>query len=458
MADDKKVKNPSEKLKEATKIASKAKQQNHVYNDVEEAVLKVYRYLSAFIDKLFFQGRYTAVFALLLALFLYASVNLTNRNDASTLTSSKVLSGVNVSTRYNSESFELSGAPNSCDIVLTGDAANVNVAAGRSGNCLLNLEGYTEGTHTIKLSASGYGDNVSAIVTPSETQITLKRKTTASFDISYDFINRNSLDSKYILGTPEFDGGSKVNIRASQDTLNSIAMVKALIDVSGMKEGSNSVDAPLIAYDSKGQQVNAEIVPSTIKVNVNVTSPSKVVPINLKISGEAPQGYALDSVTMDHQTTTIYASQAVLDTINEVTVSLDLSTITADTNVMLPVNLPSGVSSSDVTMVRIKATLSMIATKEINDVPIVYRNNDNNLGASYISTTTVTVIVSGSEANIENITASDCVAYIDLKDSNGNLLEPGDYDLNVYIEKNTNAYVSFSCDPNHIKITLIGQE
>ena len=67
MADDKKVKNPSEKLKEATKIASKAKQQNHVYNDVEEAVLKVYRYLSAFIDKLFFQGRYTAVFALLLA-------------------------------------------------------------------------------------------------------------------------------------------------------------------------------------------------------------------------------------------------------------------------------------------------------------------------------------------------------------------------------------------------------
>ena len=125
---------------------------------------------------------------------------------------------------------------------------------------------------------------------------------------------------------------------------------------------------------------------------------------------------------------------------------------------MLPVNLPNGVSSSDVTMVRIKATLSMIATKEITDVPIVYRNNDNNLGASYISTTTVTVIVSGSEANIENITASDCVAYIDLKDSNGNLLEPGDYDLNVYIEKNTNAYVSFSCDPNHIKITLIGQE
>ena len=161
---------------------------------------------------------------------------------------------------------------------------------------------------------------------------------------------------------------------------------------------------------------------------------------------------------MDHQTTTIYATQSVLDSIDEVTVSLDLSTITADTNVMLPVTLPSNVSSSDVTMVRIKATLSLLSTKEIENVPIVYRNNDNNLGASYIETTTITVIVSGSENNIADISASDCVAYIDLKDSNGNLLEPGDYDLNVYIEKNTNAYVSFSCDPNHIKITLIGQE
>ena len=458
MADEKKVKNPSEKLKEATKIASKAKQQTHVYSDIEEAFFKVYRYLSALIDKIFFQGKFTAVFALLLALFLYASVNLTNNNESTSLTSSKVLSGVTVSARYNSESFELSGAPSTCDIILTGDAANVNVAAGKQGYCLLNLEGYTEGTHTIKLKATGYGENISAVVTPSETQIVLKRKTTASFNVSYDFINRNALDSKYILGTPEFDGGSKVNIRASQDTLNSIAMVKTLIDVSGMKEGANTIEAPLVAYDSKGQQVNAEIVPNTMTVTVNVTSPSKVVPINLKISGEAPQGYALDSVSMDHQTTTIYATHSVLDSIDEVTVSLDLSTITADTNVMLPVTLPSNVSSSDVTMVRIKATLSLLSTKEIENVPIVYRNNDNNLGASYIETTTITVIVSGSENNIADISASDCVAYIDLKDSNGNLLEPGDYDLNVYIEKNTNAYVSFSCDPNHIKITLIGQE
>ena len=88
MADEKKVKNPSEKLREATKIASKAKQQTHVYNDVEEAFFKAYRYLSALVDKIFFQGKFTAIFALLLALFLYASVNLTNRSESTSLTSS----------------------------------------------------------------------------------------------------------------------------------------------------------------------------------------------------------------------------------------------------------------------------------------------------------------------------------------------------------------------------------
>ena len=383
MADEKKVKNPSEKLREATKIASKAKQQTHVYNDVEEAFFKAYRYLSALIDKIFFQGKFTAIFALLLALFLYASVNLTNRSESTSLTSSKVLSGVSVSARYNSESFELAGAPTTCDIILTGDAANVNVAAGKQGYCLLNLEGYTEGTHTVKLQATGYGDNISSVVTPSETQIVLKRKTTASFDVSYDFINRNALDSKFILGTPEFDGGTKVNIRASQDTLNTIAMVKTLIDVSGMKEGANTIEAPLVAYDSKGQQVNAEIVPNTVTVKVGISSPSKTVPIKLNVTGNAPQGFSLESVSMNHQTTEIYASESILDTINEVTVDLDLSTVTSDTEIIQPVVLPNGVKASSVSTVTLKATLGATSEKVIENVTLNSINNNNGYGVSY---------------------------------------------------------------------------
>lgn len=457
MTDDK-IKNSSEKLRQANKIASKNKNTPNIFQTLEENMLRTFRWFSSFLDKIFSDGKYTVIAALMLAVIMYVSVNVTSSSLSTTLLSSKTLSNVQVATRYNTESFEITGIPESCDVIITGDAANVNTAATRSGYCLLNLEGYTEGTHTIELSAVGYGDNVSTTVTPSQTTITLKRKTTATFDISYDFINQNSLDSKYILGTPVFTAGSKVNIRASQDTLNTISMVKALINVAGMKEGDNVTTANLVAYDSKGQQVNADIVPNTLEVNVGISSPSKTVPINLVLSGDAPSGFAIESISMDHQTTEIYAPQSILDSLNSVTVTLDLSTITTDSNIMLPVNLPAGVASSEATMVNVSATLGLISTKEITDVPIVYRNNDNNLGASEVDYTTVTVTVYGTENNIANVSANDVIVYIDLKDSDGELLEAGSHEILIQTEKNTDGYVSFSCDPSVLHITLVEGE
>lgn len=448
----------SEKVEQAKKIA-KSNSVTSPFEGIEEALFRFFRWLSSIVDKIFFSGKYVGVFALVLAIVCYFSVNISQSNLSTNLSSSRTLNGVSVVARYNTESFEISGLPNSCDIVLTGDAANVNNAATKSGYCLVNLEGYTEGTHRVDIVASGYGDNVSAVVIPNETLIVLKHKTTSQFDLGYDFTNRNSLDSKYILSTPVFeDGTTKVNIRASQDTLNSISLVKALIDVTGMVEGKNVVEAPLIAYNAKGQQVNAEIVPSTVNASVNITSPKKNVPITLKVTGEAPAGFGLDTVSLDHQTTYIYASQDVLDSVEEVFVNLDLSTITTDADIMQPVSLPSGVSTADVTMVNIKITLAETTTKLIDNVPIVYRNNDNNLGASEVERTTVQVIATGTATALENITANDCIVYINMKDNEGNYLEPGTYDLPIYVEKVGNSYVTFSCEPNHLNITLVSQE
>lgn len=458
MADNKRIVDPSEKVEQAKKIAKKANNSS-AFDGVEEVVVRFFRWISSIVDKVFFNGKYVWLFALLLAIGLFLTVNISEYGLTTNLSSSRSLSDVSVVARYNSESFELSGLPTSCDIVLSGDAANVNNAATKSGYCLINLEGYTEGTHRVNLTATGFGDSVQAVVVPSETQITLKHKTTSQFDLGYDYTNKNSLDSKFILSSPVFeDGTTKVNIRASQDTLSSISLVKALIDVSGMQEGKNIVDAPLIAYNAKGQQVNAEIVPSSVSASVTVTSPKKNVPISLKVSGEAPAGFGLDTVSLDHQTTYIYASQEVLDTINEVTVNLDLSTITTDADIMQPVSLPAGVSTAEVTMVNIKITLAETTTKVIPDVAITYRNNDNNLGAAEVETTTVNVIATGTPTILENISADDCIVYIDLKDSEGNYLEPDTYDLPIHVEKTNNQYVTFACEPNYLHITLVGQE
>lgn len=437
-----------EKLETAKTIASKSLNKT-AYESLEESILKVFRWLSSLIDRLFLNNVLAAVFALILACLSYFVV--TYDDSSSTLSSSKVLSNVSLNARYNAETFELSGIPTGCEIILTGDAASVNNASSKKGYCQVDLEGYTEGTHSVKVRAVGYGDNVNSTVTPSEVIVTLKKKTTMPFDLSYDFINKNSMDSRYILSEPQFEITGKINIRASQDTLNSIALVKALIDVAG-QTNSFEIDAPLVAYDKNGQAVNAEIVPSFVKASVNVSSPSNEVPIKLNPTGSAPSGLAIDTVNIvDHQTTRIYAPENVLNTVSEVYVNFDMSTIaeSVDKEIMLPVTLPSGVNASDVTVVNVKITLTTVDSLLIEGVPLNVRDNFNNLAVSSADITSLDVTISGSINNINNVDKSDIDVYFIMPEA------PGIYNLPLYVTVNNNPYVSAALSKGSVNVTIV---
>ena len=446
---------PRSKVELANRIADQSKRVSSVYSNMEESVFRSFRFISSFVDRVIFSKYLMPLAALVLALLLYLSVNINTENNLFTtpLSSARTLNDVAVSARYNSESFELTGLPDTCTVVLTGEAANVNNASQRSGTCQANLDGLTEGTHTVSLVAMGYGDNVTATVTPSNVTVTLLRKTTAQFEVDYDFVNVDKMDSRYILGTPEFLDGNRVNVRASQNTLDSIAFIKVLIDVTGVNADFET-EASLVAYDARGNVVNADIIPDTIRVKVPVSSPHKAVPIVLNISGEVPNDLAIENISMDQQTTIIYANEEVLNSIEQVDVNVDASTLTRDTQISVPVNLPEGVSSADVTMVNLNITLAASVTKVIEDVPINYQNNNNNYAAVIEGNETrVSVEVSGTQTNIEAIDADDLFVYIDLEG-----LEPGEHTIPLEIQSNSvNNYVTYNILKPTIKITLVGE-
>ena len=441
-----------DKTELAKKVADSKSKISSNFSLFQEYVARFFRILSSFIDNFMFSNKYLGFASLLLALLFYFILGVDENSITKALTSSKTLSSVNIVTRYNSESFEVTGVPTKCDVIITGDAANVsNSASNKNGYCLLDLDGYTEGTHYVKVTAFGYGDGVNATAVPSNAQITLKRKTTSQFKLSYDFINSNQLDSKYILEEPVFnDGVDYVNIRASQDTLNSISLVKALIDVKG-QTSDFTVDAPLVAYNSRGQQVDAEIVPNTVKASVKISTYFRTVPIVLKVTGELGQGIAVDSITMDQESTVIYGNEDTINNIESVYAELDLSTITSNTTLMQPVVIPSGVSQSEISFVNLKVVLDAAVDGVIEEVPINYINNKQGYGASSASATSVSVTVKATASALEEITADNIYAYIDVKD-----LEPGTYELPIYLEKkNSNKYFSMTCSPSTITITIV---
>lgn len=454
LKNNKQPQDPNEKVELAKRIANQSKRVSHSYASVEAALFRVVRFFSSLVDRLIFSRKYLGLVSLALTFLLYFVVNFNDNNFITPqLSSSKTLNNVTVTARYNDESFELSDLPTSCQVVLTGDGANVSAAATKQGYCMVDLEGYAEGTHSVPLVATGYGNNVNLIVTPSETVVTLKKKTTAQFTLEYDFMNRNQMDSRYILGEPKFAGDkTKVNIRASQDTLNSIAMVKALIDVSG-QSSDFTVVAPLAAYDRNGQVVKADIDPNSVEVSVGVTSPRKTVPIKLIMSGEAPSGLAISSVQMDHQTTEIFAPEKVLAEINEVTVKLDASTLISNSEIIQPIILPPGVSSSEISNVTLKVVLQPTVRKQMNDIPIHYRNNTNGYGATGVDNPYVSVTLIGTQENIDKVKAEDIIVYIDVAG-----LTPGTYDLPLQAEVEDNSFVKVSVSRSQIHLTLTATE
>ena len=445
--------NQKNKTELANRIAKQSKKVASTYEHLENGFFKIIRIFSSWIDHVIFNPKYTKIVALCLAILLYITVNINNDDSifASPLQSSKDISNLSVSAIYNSDVFELSGLPESVNVTVTGDSANVTSAVNMGGYIIANLEGLTEGTHQVKLTSEGFNSNVNNKIDPSNAVVTLKKKTTRQFDISYDFINLDKMENIYSLGTPVFEY-AKVNVRASKETLDSITFVKALIDVTNVT-GEFTQKAKIVAYDKNGQPVNADIVPDEISVTVPVSSPNKVVPIEVEINGTLPDNLAIDSISMDQKSVTIYASESVLSKIDKVVVTLDASTISKDTTILRPISLPSGVNSSNVNQLTLDIKVKEAVTKVIDNVNIYYRNNTNNYKFTPVDgKTTTSVEVSGTLENVESITADDIYVSFDM----GNA-RPGVQEFTLSVDQPSSSLVKYILKDATYSVNVLGE-
>lgn len=449
---NKKKREQEAKTELAQKIANQSQKVATGYARMEENFLRIFRSFSAFFDKILFNKKYSKLTALILALFMFATVNATSLSSYRTqMTSSKSKVNVAVTANYNSDLFELSGLPATANITFIGDATGVTAASNADGHIVADLEGLTEGAHEVKLKGEGFGDNVDFKIDPSNVTVMLKKKTTQQFDLSYDVVNQDKMDPIYSIGTPEFEY-NKINVRASKDTLSSIAFVKALIDVSNQSSDFEQ-DAKIVAYDQSGQVVKADIVPDTVHVKVPVSSPSKTVSIEVQITGEVPNDKAIASVGMDQESVTIYGPQNVLSSIEKVVVSLDASTITKDSTVLRPITLPTGVSSSSISQVTMSVKLGAKTSKTLDGVKINYQNNTNNYKASQKDNkTTTSVVVYGTQENIDKISADDIYVYVDMKDA-----KPGTQDFPLLVDQPSNGLIRYELTESTYELNVLGE-
>lgn len=442
--------NSKDKLELAEKIASQTRKVTKKYEDVESMILHVIRWFSTAIDKFLFNPKMGGAISLILAIMIYGVVNYSDDNSlfGTAYLQSTTLSNQPIVVDYNYDKWEITVSDETCDVVLTGDASSLSMQTSSSNYSIVaDLSNLSSGTHTVKLQAKDFISGVRATVSPSDVTVTIKEKVTANYSIGYDFINMAKMDSIYALGTPTFES-TRVAIRASEDTLSTVAFVKALIDVSG-QTGQFEQNAQLVAYDQNGNPVKCDIKPETVKVTVPVTSPKKEVPVIIEPRGEVPNDMAIESITLDHSIITVYAPETTLNRLSDITVTFDAAQLTGDKRLEQGIVLPSNVNALSTSRIIMDVKLGEKVSRIIENVPIGYRNYSNDYKISTDETVYTSVTVYGTQTNVDKITAADLDVYIDLAGYTA-----GKHDMPIYIEQNPSLLVSFVSDKASIQMTL----
>ena len=395
--------------------------------------------------------------SLILAIVIFIFID--QKMTSFTNTSAEVLKDKKVKAIYNEEAYVVEGLPEKVDITLMGSRSDLFIAKQSSSKVSVDLSGLKPGTHKVDIEYAKPNGSIEYSVNPSVANVNIYPKVSETKTVTTDLLNQDNLDPKLVIEdvNPSVD---RVVIKGTDDanainSLTKVATVKALVDVSKLTAqdtGTVTVKKiPLKAYDKDGNILDVEIVPSKINADVQVASPSKVVPIKVIPKGTISFGKAISSIQMNSSTVEVYGKQNVLDSLQYVPVTVDVDGLKTDKEYKLELTKPKGIKSMSLNNITIGLTLGNSEDKDIDNVNIDVRNLNDKYTVQGLSENDIKVKVNvkGVNAVINSLTTDDITAYINLKG-----YKTGEYEVPVKVE-GTDSRVQYLSKTKKVKIKIV---
>lgn len=368
--------------------------------------------------------------------------------------SAEVLSNQPVKAIYNEEAYVIEGLPESVDITLIGNKANLYIAKQSGTNeVTLDLTDLKAGTHKVEFK---YNQGISSVdykVNPSYATVIIHNKASLATTMTIDILNKDKLNNKLILNNINVEDDSVV-VKGAEKQIKQVATVKALLDINNIPTqeiGKKTIkDVPLKAYDEDGNVVNVELVPAKVDVNVEISSPSKELPIKVIPKGNVAFGKAISTIKTSETKAIVYGEASSLETLNYIPVEIDVTDLAKNTEYKLEIPKPVGVKSMSVNNVTVNISLDNVSDKDINNVAIETKNlgNEYKVSAASSEDSFVQVNVKGVSSVIDQITADNITAYIDLQG-----YTEGEYDVDVNVE-GTDLRVEYVSKTKKVKVKI----
>ena len=397
------------------------------------------------LDKILNRPNMLLYISLLFAIFLFLLVD--SKATSFVSNDAEFLTNIPVNIVYNSSAYVIEGVPQTVDMTLIGKKSQLYLARQLGDNeVVVDLTDYqaSDSPVRVKLTYNKPINNLDYKIDPSYVTVTIKEKVSDNKTVDYDLLNQDDLDPKLSVKSVELSK-TDVIVRGSQDTIDSIATIKALIDLNNddfTKAGTYTIDKlKLIAYGDDGKIVdNVEIVATNISAKVQLDSYSKRVPVKVQTTGELVSGKAIASITINGVNandfeTTIYGDEAALENISYITASIDVDGQGNNGSKTSKVTFskPAGVRSISDESVSIVLNFGEAKQKTVTINGIRVTNVPNGLVANLVNVNdfSIDVQVIGVESVIQELDpeSSGIYAYVDLSG-----LGVGTYSVDVKIE------------------------
>ena len=366
------------------------------------------------------------------------------------------LNGETVTAIYNEEAYVVEGLPKTADVVLIGNKSNIYLAKQYPTKGIsIDLRELSTGTHRVPLKYSQSFGFVDYTIDPSYVTVVIYDKISASRELGYELLHRESLDSRLDISDVTLSK-TEITIKGNEKTLNKVGYVKAMIDLNNLvnpKAGEMTLkNCKLVAYDENGSVVDVEVLPQTVDATLKLTSSSKTVPIKV-LPNEGDKlalGYAILSLTPSSNSIEIYGSEENLAKVDFVPVYIDVDGLSENKSYTVNITKPNGVREVSIKTITVNLAVTKETQTEVFDIGIIYQNLGDNLRVMGIgeNSAKTTVLVKGSESSIKNLDRSKITAFIDLT----NYTSPGEYEIDV---KATGDDAKLIYEPKTTKVKVV---
>lgn len=405
------------------------------------------------LEKLFANKQSLIIISLLLAFLTFYMVD--KNSTALVDNSAEILYSQPVKAIYNEEAYVVEGLPESVDVVLIGRKSDIYLAKQYpSQEISVDLRELSAGTHKVNLKYRQAITSVEYKIDPSQVTVIVYDKVSSTREVTAEVLHRNNLDSKLDISEIKLSK-TEVTIKGSAKKLETVAYVKALIDVDNLVDptiGETTINNnKLVAYNDAGEIVDVEILPETVDATLTITSTSKVVPIKVVPIGDIALGYAIASTTTNISNITIYGDEESLKNIEYVPVKVDISNLSSYKEFNVNLEKPSGVRAMSEKTISVKVNVAKEEQKEFKNISVQTVNLGDGLKVRALGKehSSITVLVKGSKELLEGLDASTITATVDLSE----YTTPGEYEIDVKVT-GEDLKLSYTSKINKIKVEI----